>query len=762
MRRVTVKFCLGLAGIVFASVGASAQPDDEDALAAPYRTYSPYTIERPDLDRAAELIAREREQFLQQEALCEAGDTAACGKVGVAYVTGIGAPQVRPVGAIYLAEACAADGAVSCFEAGMLAETSPNEQGQIDAAQYFDRACELGSAEGCIAFAEKIKSGAEGEYEAGRAEAVLRQTCERGSTQACRDLASSLLANESDPGSASEGVALLMRECRGGDLASCERVSYLFEESSLPGNLPHEAEVLYLGCNAGGPRLCKLLADRAMLGQGVVQDEPYAMLAYDRACALDDVMCEVSQMMRTAPRLRQECDRGDVAACARMGEITSYSGTIYYDPDAAVSDFAAACRGGIMSSCPPAGYWILGTSPEPLSPEAVTAREFLELGCEAGDFMACMSVADKLYGGGVFGTDRARALELYAIVCAQDRDKECEILDKEARNDPAAPLPVAGSNFLPPDDPETGESSIDRYWAEMLEEEEDPCTTNTVEFRGQVYSDTVCNSTPRVIGGRALRPGQAPWQALIWRPERMREIRGPLSAQGRVKCGGSVIARGWVLTAAHCMYDYDRSILGRGFTIRLGVHNPRAAEGVTYPIVAGYVHPNYDSSDLAYDVALIRYDADRGQRAGPTNSIATILPDRETVESRPIADGMPVYVYGWGWTRASGGTSTAELRGAQLALITLDACTEVSKYRNRPGRVPKLNVALCAGSPTNASSCKGDSGGPLIYYGDRDRRPRVVGVVSSGVECGQAGEEGLYTRVGMVWPWIARIMRTRP
>lgn len=769
MRRTLLKgwghLLVAVTLLVSGGGAAAAQDPEAGHDEAFYRTYSRHTIERVATDRPEDEVVDELRVARRNAELCESGDAAACRKLGEAYETGLGAPQVRPVAAVLYGEACAGGDAEGCRRAGLLNLTVDHDyladdeyfEAYHDAAAQFERSCALGSSQGCVELSNVVETGFGVEKDPERAEAVLTSACGTLGGPSCRELALMLLQRQSKPGYWAEAVRLLETECRASDPVACRRLLDLYEAEERPAPLPNKAEMTYLGCNAGDAETCKDLGDLAMTGDGIVPDAAYAQTAYDRACALADYLCEVARIMRETPSLDAACVRGDAEACARMGEISDASNTVYSNPAVAGDYYASACDGGAVRVCSEAGYSALygqdGATPERIR----DAERYFDTACSAGQVMACDTLADMLYNGGAFGQDRDRALAYYAIVCASDWDKECELLGQVAMEDPSAPLPVAGSNFIPPDDPETGESSAAKWYAAMRAEEPDACTTNTALFRGREYSDTLCEVNPRVIGGRALRPGEAPWQALVWRPERLRGVRGPLSPQGRVRCGGSVIARGWVLTAAHCMTDYGSSILGRGYTIRLGVHNPRNDEGVTYPIIDGFVHENYNPRDFSYDIALIRYDPDRYEKASATNSIGSIEPDTLSVARRPITEGMEVYVYGWGWTRARGGTSTAELRSARLELASLERCTAISKYRNVPGRPPKLNTALCAGSSTNASSCKGDSGGPLIYYGDG--KPVVVGVVSSGVQCGQTGEEGLYTRVGRFYPWIERTMR---
>lgn len=254
------------------------------------------------------------------------------------------------------------------------------------------------------------------------------------------------------------------------------------------------------------------------------------------------------------------------------------------------------------------------------------------------------------------------------------------------------------------------------------------------------------------LAPRAMR-FHAPWQAEIysnftqWTAD---DLKAHQLWELPHRCGGSLIADHWVLTAAHCI---DQQKVDKGYRVRLGTTSIDDNSGVTYRIDRMVMHGRYDAERHLNDIALVHFVADELTDQSNAGPIARIRLYGTNSTEGPIGPGVPVTVTGWG--RTSSGES-AELSGELLEadLETIE-CDSVPDYQ---GHVTAF--MLCAGAP-GKDSCQGDSGGPLVLtFGE----PVLVGIVSWGTGCGEAGHPGVYVRIDHdhYLNWIRRAIAADP
>jgi len=551
------------------------------------------------------------------------------------------------------------------------------------------------------------------------------------------------------------------RQCRAGDARACDDAAVYWQ--NVDDRIgPRTIAYRELACAADQVWSCTLLGDWALQdGDRSEAARARALFFYDRACSLGSYYCETAAAIRDEPQLAARCEGGDVAACGTIGKFYAQNGGPLEDKPRALALLGPACEGAADPAvakdvCDLAADRVLeqwATSPDPLRLDAYMARA-----CAAGSQGACYGLAEELGPEGRLPTDMPRALALHEQLCAADNDTSCVMLERAIAEDPAAPLLIAGDDHMPDlSDPETAARLAAEREAENRAQEEfraSLCTATSVVFRAITYDDQLCDNVAGVINAYAIRAGEAPWQALLWRPQVLGRKR--LTQAQRVLCGGAVIRTGWVLTAAHCLTDEGGvPILSGGHRIRLGVSNPLADEGYSYPIKQVIQHPEFTLKPLAFDVALVEYDPRQGERIGQVYPIRGIAIDRQPLAARPIRNRMPAFTFGWGRTTLAGGEVPTQLQGARLELRDGESCTRLTKFRGT-----LQDALLCAAGARGEQACFGDSGGPLITYGDAGRVPTVIGVVSGGVDCGRTGVPSRFTRLGhpRVQEWLNAVL----
>lgn len=97
-----------------------------------------------------------------------------------------------------------------------------------------------------------------------------------------------------------------------------------------------------------------------------------------------------------------------------------------------------------------------------------------------------------------------------------------------------------------------------------------------------------------IIGGNTADVGEFPYAVSLRR------------LKAAHFCGGVLISKRHVLTAAHCVYPYANNITGMNLTAVVGT-NSLLTDGSYVKIESGWYHRNYtpsSKSDIAYDVGM--------------------------------------------------------------------------------------------------------------------------------------------------------------
>ncbi|XP_046635315.1 trypsin-1-like [Daphnia pulicaria] len=227
----------------------------------------------------------------------------------------------------------------------------------------------------------------------------------------------------------------------------------------------------------------------------------------------------------------------------------------------------------------------------------------------------------------------------------------------------------------------------------------------------------------RIVGGTQASPNEFPYQISLRR-------------LGSHICGASIYKSGWIITAAHCT---DGTSVG-SLSIVAGEHSLSVDSGneQTRNIAAKHEHVSYSSRTQENDICLLELSSPLS-----LNSVVGVV--RIPAQGAQTAVGTNCVVSGWGTTSSGGSTIPDILRKVTVPIVSDDTC------RGSYGTNAITDSMICAGFRLGgADSCQGDSGGPLVDEGTN----LLIGVVSWGIGCADAGYYGVYTEVSYFHNWI--------
>lgn len=214
----------------------------------------------------------------------------------------------------------------------------------------------------------------------------------------------------------------------------------------------------------------------------------------------------------------------------------------------------------------------------------------------------------------------------------------------------------------------------------------------------------------RIFGGVETAIDEFPWMVLLeytWEEENAKVFG----------CGGSLIDKRHVITAAHCLSDTNPYLTG----VRLGEWDTSTAvdcsrteqdactdDPVNIPISMIFKHPKYNvNGQEENDIAILRL-------AEPVTYSYFIqpicLPSDPVLRSKTDFQGNKFITAGWGRTEKKQ-QSEVKLK-TYVEFVSLSSCNQVYQ---RAGRTISTKQ-LCAGGKNSNDSCQGDSGKYLNLF----------------------------------------------
>ncbi|KAJ8374506.1 hypothetical protein SKAU_G00050860 [Synaphobranchus kaupii] len=225
-----------------------------------------------------------------------------------------------------------------------------------------------------------------------------------------------------------------------------------------------------------------------------------------------------------------------------------------------------------------------------------------------------------------------------------------------------------------------------------------------------------------IVNGKEAKPHSRPYMVSV-------------QQWNKHECGGFLVSKSFVMTAAHCLTR------GQTLTVLLGAHDISGNEKSNRAEVKSYhIYPGFDADSLVNDIMLLELKS----AVPETKEVQWIpLPDRD----QDVKPQTLCSVAGWGYSETNGPQSPRLLE-VNVTVVDRTVCEKAWKIYAWKTITPSM---MCAGgSVSNKGFCRGDSGGPLVCSG------LAVGIVSFNYKhnCTYPNMPNVYTQISTFLPWI--------
>ncbi|ELU12994.1 hypothetical protein CAPTEDRAFT_199726 [Capitella teleta] len=266
-----------------------------------------------------------------------------------------------------------------------------------------------------------------------------------------------------------------------------------------------------------------------------------------------------------------------------------------------------------------------------------------------------------------------------------------------------------------------------------------PCLAYPLDEYHHILPDPECGPAHDIIGGEPSAKGKWPWVVAIVHQD-----------TGSFICGGSLVQKQWVLTAAHCLHGAPADLK---IAVKVAAYNLTANdEAERIPIEKIIEHPDYvpsQSTNGVHDLSLLKLER-------PSDLSDPCI---STIDLPPITHefsySLLCWIIGWGKTDPSNEGISEILNERRVNVLKNDECQ--TRWDVSPVK-PTINYYnVCVDEEDETSACYGDSGSPMQCY-----LPFIGKWVFGGVSSWGSGActqfPSVYMRVSSYNSWIRYIL----
>ncbi|XP_022184090.2 chymotrypsin BI [Nilaparvata lugens] len=248
------------------------------------------------------------------------------------------------------------------------------------------------------------------------------------------------------------------------------------------------------------------------------------------------------------------------------------------------------------------------------------------------------------------------------------------------------------------------------------------------------------NVSSIIQGQDATSQSQFPYQAALFLKRKNEQTHSSF-------CGGSLISRSLILTAAHCLDNIEEVEVCLGCMHFNNDHEKRR-KAFLVKKSSMIIHESWDPMNLKNDIALLIL---------PTTAPLTdgVIKPLKLPKLGSMFEGVEGTVSGWGKTKSKASGISKKLKYISTAILDQKKCKDF--YKETSNYTIEKHQ-LCTDGSKGKSTCQGDSGGPLVIKEGNEYTQ--IGIVSFGLRDCETKWPSVYTRVNVFLPWIQKIMKS--